>query len=273
MDSRRYLRVNGKRNLRPKNMRLTPREWMSGFKDFIHEHPQYSNVFETLVRSGCEEDAIIEFLHMECYDRPHDKPFKRPELRDLFDKTARVALEAELLSKRAQAISWFVLSQTKRTDEEDFYVVTAEDGTEQRVPMRHYENFPMLLRSYAQLLKGVAHQKPDVSKIELQGPEVSILALYIEEVMKQSPFGIVTDLLCAATAFTGKEGNFSEDALRIRVRRYKKEHPQTVAKIEQLLKKYLARPKAKPGTRDELTLMIYEGLYCDPEIKDIVRRP
>ena len=138
-----------------------------------------------------------------------------------------------------------------------------------------FNYLPALMEHYCSRLETILKRRPDANKIELQGPEVAVLTIYVKAVTGESPYLFVKNLLQAAYECVGLEFAPSQDAIPKRVKRYEKEHPHTFARIEELVESHVAGLKEGKEAKTDFALLIYENLYAtnDPRVDDIVRRP
>src|ERR1700682_1456861 len=129
--------INAASVLRRLGHRLNRTEGSSTFKQYLEQKPSFSRALRRIVRSGCEEEAVFEFLFSECYERPLDTPSKRSGLRKIFKDAENLSAELKLISNRVREMNQFILSGLDR--EENFFLVQSkEDTVKVPVPVQHF---------------------------------------------------------------------------------------------------------------------------------------
>jgi hypothetical protein len=247
--------------------RLRPDQWKVQFKRFLRNNPTFERGFNRIVKAGCEEGEILELLYGACYSLPDEAIAFKKSIKHEIREARRIASEAQLLAQQVQEMNAFALAG--RDLEEDLFCVKDERGT-RFVPFANFAVLPQLLRDYSQRLNVLGEAMPDLNEMDLKGPELAILAVYIHEVTRETPYLVLSQLLQAADEFLSRVRYRSPDAVRKLIKRYKRDHPHAWAIVEELIVAYVSRTRSSspdPAFWGDL----YERLY-DPSVDDIVRK-
>lgn len=257
---------------KPKKIRID--HWKVGFKEFLRRNRGFERVFTRIRRAGAEEPEVLELLYRECYERPVEGRSAKKELRAVFDRAVKASQEAARFSREVELLNHFLLAGLDV--EEDVFLLEGDSG-KTFVPAGEFAYLPRLLLYFSQQVIRIP-SRLDPNQLEINGPELAILGIYVRELTGEAPFRMLTDLLEAAYAYVAEcskvENNRfrSVDAIRKALERYRRDHPQTYRIAEDLITSYVAKRKAGEPQDSTFWWNLYESLY-DDSVKDIIRRP
>jgi hypothetical protein len=254
----------GKKRSRP----LIFEGWNSKFRAFISQDPTCEKCFNAITRKGGEGPAILELLHDECYANVGSAAAFIKEGKDLQIEASKLVEDAANLAVRIRRINKLLLSGV---DLEENVFLIWESNRLTAVPVTDFANLPAVLGFYSQRMKTLSRDLESPIVLDARGPELTILAIYIKEIIGSTPFKPLCTLLEAAKTFLLKndfqsdgaeEDNFqSEDAVRKMVQRFNRRHPQSHQIAKEMIINYVASRKlgapADPGFWERL----YERLY------------
>jgi hypothetical protein len=247
-----------------KKKRLSPSEWNDKFTHFLRRNASYERVLKQLVRAGCNETVIVEFLQTECYDRQLDKPYLRSGLRELYKKREQLSQKLRVIASQIRAMNETVLGSCDL--KADHFPCIGVDGRRMLVEASEYDDLPELLLCYAQTIT----PRRDARDLEVNGPEVAMLSVYIRLAGKQPPSRSIAVLLEAGFECTGQKFSSGEQAIAKRIERYRKEHPNVCRIIDRVISEYVSTPIQDREPVDNFLDRLYDETY---DADDIDKRP
>ena len=249
---------------KPTQQRLSDEQWRAGFKQFLLQNPSFGRVFDGIIRAGCEEKEVLEFLQVMSEESPSALWAK--DLRHIVREADRIAHEAEALVHRIEQMNKHLFIGVDLED--SFYVF---DARNQKivVPAADFDYLPRLLGYYSQRLKDLVADSPNLSWLDARGPELALLGVYIREITGTAPYLVISNLLHAVNEFLSRNIYQSGDAIRKILERYKRRHPHAYETIEESIVAYVQRRKDRLPAEPDFWESLYERLY-DSKTDDIL---
>jgi hypothetical protein len=254
--------------------RLSFKEWEPVFKRYLVKNQQ-QGMIRKLVVAGAQEKALLEFLYRECHERVVENVSEKQEMRDLCAELDKLAVDARNLAKRIQDVNFLVIG----TDYFDKYIRLppgmGEDAKDAGViPAEMFACLPKLLDDYSRAVRQRATVRSKIQRINVrQGPEVCVLAAYISALTGESPYQLLSELLAAGSYCTDPTREVKgAGSVQKSIRRFQEKHPNTHKEVQDLVTTYLSAKKSGKEQQDFATF-IYEGLYQNPDVDDIVMMP
>jgi len=252
---------------KPKRIRLAPQEWIVKFQGILVRQPSYGNVLRRLVREGCEKRAVLEFLQAECYERHPDKKYLRSGLRELYRQRKQLAQNLENIASQIRVMNEKVLLRCENLKTDHFPCIGV-NGERISVEASEYNDLPELLRCYVQTIR----PRRDPRDLEVHGPELAMLAIYIHKMTGQIQNRSITTLLQAGYECSELKFSSGEQAIAKRIERYRNDHPDACKMIDRVISEYASKPTQDRESVDDFLDRLYDKAYSK-EVDDIDKRP